>query len=746
MAVTAEQIRAWIASNPNASTAQIQTAMTDNGVSSQMLASVLGTQPLLNAPAEVQVMQYNNWSQGAPALTNDANRASIMQRFGLTPQEAAQYSKIPVEEIQKRYDTGLAQATAPITSGKVTDQQIATYLAGNPNAPDAQLSALMTQYGVTPLQMSRVTGGSIPDIEKRLAAVTQAQAENIPTGLAGFESSIKKGLADTTKTLRDAETLSRQDLSTSQKEVDKLYDKNITGLQDASTVAAQDLTSAQKEVAKLYGKNITGLQDASTVAAKDLSTSQNEVARLYGKNITGLQDAGNVAAQDLTSAQEQVAKLYGLNIADIQAAGTKARSDVEGTFKTAGSYYTPYQQAGTQALSLQQALSGASGQQAFDQAYQESPYIAFLREQGMRANLAGASATGGLGGGNVQKELNRFGQGLASQGLQQQIGNLQNLSAQGLNAAGGAAGVQTGLGTNLANLGTGVAGNVSNQRGALAGFESGTGTNLANLRTGTASNIANQGSQLAGYESGTGTNLANLRTGTASNIANQGGQLAGYESGTGTNLANLRTGTASNIANQGSQLAGYVSGTGVNLANIGQQTGANIANFQGSAASGLATQRMNAGISLQNQIDAATTNLARLAETQGTNFANAYQNQTGAVQNLNTGAANAYAGNTIGLANQQSSVLGGQQYTPNYVPDYAQQYANVFNAGSAGYELGGMAGQPNKPTTTNPNLVVNPSAAMNNPYATSYNPYTVAAKPPQFNTTFSPSLLTGRYY
>ena len=591
MAVTAEQIQSWIAANPNASTAQIQQAMTDNGVSSEMLASVLGTQPLLNAPAEVQVMQYNNWSQGAPALTNDANRASIMQRFGLTPQEAAQYSNIPVEQIQQRYDTGLAQATAPITSGKVTDQQIATYLAGNPKASDAQLSALMSQYGVTPAQMSKVTGGSIPDIEKRLLGVTQAQAENIPTGLAGFESSINKGLADTTKTLRDAETLSRQ----------------------------------------------------------DLSTSQNEVARLYGKNIAGLQDAGNVAAQDLTSAQEQVAKLYGLNIADIQAAGTKARSDVEGTFKTAGSYYTPYQQAGTQALSLQQALSGASGQQAFDQAYQESPYIAFLREQGMRANLAGASATGGLGGGNVQKELNRFGQGLASQGLQQQIGNLQNLSAQGLNAAGGAAGVQTGLGTNLANLGTGVAGDVSNQRGALAG----------------------------------------------------------YESGTGTNLANLRTGTASNIANQGSQLAGYVSGTGINLANLGQQTGTNIANFQGSAASGLASQRMNAGISLQNQIDAATTNLARLSEAQGTNLANAYQKQTGAVQGLNTGAANAYTGLSTELASQQSALAAGQEYTRMPVPDYAQQYRDVFNAGSAGYELGGMAGQPKpttQPTTFDPNF------------------------------------------
>ena len=589
MAVTAEQIRAWIAENPQASTEQIQQAMTSNGVSSQMVASVLGTQPALNAPAEVRAMQYDNWSQSAPALANDANRALIMQRFGVTPQEVAQYSNIPSEQIQQRYDTGLAQATAPIISGKVTEQQIATYLAGNANASDAELSALMTQYGVTPLQMSRVTGRSIPDIEKRVLGVKQAQAENIPTGLAGFESSINKGLADTTGTLRNAETLSRQ----------------------------------------------------------DLSSSQNEVARLYSKNITGIQDASTVAAQDLTSAQEEVAKLYGLNIADIQAAGTKARTDVEDKFKTADSYYTPYQEAGTQALTLQQALSGTSGQQAFDQAYQESPYIAFLREQGMRANLAGASATGGLGGGNVQKELNRFGQGLASQGLQQQIGNLQNLSAQGLNAASGAAGVQTGLGTNLANIGTGVAGDVSNQRGALAG----------------------------------------------------------YESGTGTNLANLRTGTASNIANQGSQLAGYVSGTGVNLANTSQQTGVNVANFQASAASGIATQRMKAGESLQNQIDSATINLAKLADAQGTNLANAYQKQSGALQQLNTGAADTYAKNTVGLANEQSglavgladkqsSLAGGQPYARMPVPDYAQQAANVYNAGSAGWELGGMYGQP----------------------------------------------------
>src|SRR5690606_23924427 len=59
----------------------------------------------------------------------------------------------------------------------------------------------------------------------------------------------------------------------------------------------------------------------------------------------------------------------------------------------------PYMESGEQALQMERALSGALGQEAFDEAYQESPYMRFLQEQGNRAVLSGASATGGLGGG-----------------------------------------------------------------------------------------------------------------------------------------------------------------------------------------------------------------------------------------------------------------------------------------------------------------------------------------------------------
>jgi hypothetical protein len=150
-----------------------------------------------------------------------------------------------------------------------------------------------------------------------------------------------------------------------------------------------------------------------------------------------------------------------------------------------------------------------------------------------------------------------------------------------------------------------------------------------------------------------------------------------------------------------------VSGTGVNLANIGQQTGTNIANFQGSAASGIATQRMKAGESLQNQIDSATINLANLANAQGKDIAGQFGTQTKAIQNLNLGAADAYAGNTVGLAGQQSSLAAGQPYTQAPAPNYAKWAEDAGAAAKAGYDLGGMIGQPKpttQPTTFDPNF------------------------------------------
>lgn len=220
----------------------------------------------------------------------------------------------------------------------------------------------------------------------------------------------------------------------------------------------------------------------------------------------------------------------------------------------------PYAEAGTNALQQQLALSGALGQDAFNQAYQESPQMAFLREQGMRANLAAAGATGGLGGGNVQKELQRFGQGLASQGLQQQIQNLDVLRAGGQNAAGTQANIATGLGSQQLNaqmaLGQGLAGQ-SSMYGLPAAQQIGNlGINLATGRTNAGQQLANQygaaATALSNVYSGQGANLANMLGGQTASIIDQRNAAAMNEAraqqGYGADMANIQSGIGNQIA------------------------------------------------------------------------------------------------------------------------------------------------------------------------------------------------------
>lgn len=98
----------------------------------------------------------------------------------------------------------------------------------------------------------------------------------------------------------------------------------------------------------------------------------------------------------------------------------------------------PFIQGAGGAFQQQQALSGASGleaqQQAFSQ-FQESPNVAFLREQGLRGIDTGASARGQLGSGSRDKARIGFSQGLALQDFNNQFNRLGNVSRQGLSAA-----------------------------------------------------------------------------------------------------------------------------------------------------------------------------------------------------------------------------------------------------------------------------------------------------------------------
>lgn len=136
----------------------------------------------------------------------------------------------------------------------------------------------------------------------------------------------------------------------------------------------------------------------------------------------------------------------------------------------------PYTEAGTGALTQQQALLGLGtpgAQQQAITALQASPQFQALQQQGENAILQNASATGGLRGGNVQGALAQFRPALLSSLINQQYERLGGLTALGQNAAAGVGNAGMSTGSNIATLlgrqGQAQAGGILGQQSALTG-------------------------------------------------------------------------------------------------------------------------------------------------------------------------------------------------------------------------------------------------------------------------------------
>lgn len=329
-----------------------------------------------------------------------------------------------------------------------------------------------------------------------------------------------------------------------------------------------------------------------------------------------------------------LAQQYGTGLEQVQAAS-----------ESASGFMQPYQQAGETALQQQLALSGALGQDAFNQAYQESPQMAFLREQGMRANLAGSAATGGLGGGNVQKELQRFGQGLASQGLQNQIANLSGLTSAGQNAAGTMSNIATNLGTQ--QLGAQM--NLGNQLAAQnAQYGLPAAQTLGNLGVNLAAGRSRAGELLANQYGSAAGNLANVYAGQGRDISTMlGGQrnlLMDQYSNAATNEALAQQGYGADMANLQGNIAANIAGV--------PQAQINVPNYQGA---------------ITNALYAAGTGYDMFQPTQ---------------QATQPQGAGTYTGNLSG---------GWNQFVTN--PQNYNQQSYMFNPqAAAANALGGMTG------------------------------------------------------
>jgi hypothetical protein len=110
-----------------------------------------------------------------------------------------------------------------------------------------------------------------------------------------------------------------------------------------------------------------------------------------------------------------------------------------------------YQQAagGTQQLGNALGLNGAAGNAQAVQGFQNNPGYQFQLQQGNANILANQAATGQLNSGKTNLDLQTYGQGLANQGWNQYVQNLQPYMGAANSAAGGIGTLSAGLGNQL---------------------------------------------------------------------------------------------------------------------------------------------------------------------------------------------------------------------------------------------------------------------------------------------------------
>lgn len=359
-------------------------------------------------------------------------------------------------------------------------------------------------------------GAPMPQRFAPQAMRAQAMPQNMPqTGLMGYEQAMRQGLAGQ-------------------------QGAQLAGYNQARA----DLAGAQRTIGNQIGQGLYGAQQAMqggvNAAGQQMRDTMGQ-AQGIGQNY--LNQAGNVYNQGINQSAATTGQAVG-------------RLD-------------PFASRGASAFDRQAALSGALGRDAQAQAYSdfmESPAQAYLREQSERALTRNASATGGLAGGNVLKELQRNAIGLAAQDYENQFNRLGALSALGAQATG-----------QQANLFGQQAGREAQLRGQQAGDVTAMGRQLSALQ-------GQLGGQVMGYQQQAGQNLGNLtadmrarQAGYTGQIGQAGANLAyGQGQAAGGNIMGALSAIGANRMQVGRDIAGQQQQIGTNLANLINQQGAGV--------------------------------------------------------------------------------------------------------------------------------------------------------------------------
>lgn len=156
--------------------------------------------------------------------------------------------------------------------------------------------------------------------------------------------------------------------------------------------------------------------------------------------------------------QQQYQNWMNRSLDFLKAGSAQGRTDITGGLEKAYKLGQPYLQAGQQGLTEYLntlGLGGAQAQQTAFNKFRASPSYQYSLNQGILATQRGAAASGMVGSGAEARELQKTGQGLASQEFDAYQSKLANLAGMGERAAGVGAQMAYGAGGDLARLGLG---------------------------------------------------------------------------------------------------------------------------------------------------------------------------------------------------------------------------------------------------------------------------------------------------
>jgi len=637
-----------------------------------------------------QLIQSGN-DQAMAALLGRPSQMQLPQQAQLAP------SVMPTSGLRSRLQNGMVMSNQVAQTPEMM-QEDRLFNGQMPMAP----SSAGGQFGM-PIQSQQNVGGVAMPISEPMmptqmpTSITPTQMPQAPTmnqvdtsgiGLAGSEQALQQGLQGQTNAYLTG-------LNQATGTLQNTLGNQLGALRQGATGSANAINQGLQGQLGAYGGALNqstntlqqGLQGQLGYLNQGFGGAEQALNQ-YGAQALGAANQGyGQARQDIGNTLAGVGSAIGAGVGALQAGEDRALSNIDKFTGQAVNTLNPYAQTGQAALGQEAALSGAMGgaaqQQAINQ-FMESPGQKFLREQGEKAVLRNAAATGGLRGGSTLAALQERGIGLAAQNQQQQLENMRSLASRGQEASTNQAGFQQQAGTTGAGISAQLAGQQGQLYGQQAGIQGSLGGQLAGLANQSGqfgANILNQvGQNVSGLRSG----LGQLQSGAVGNVAgnvsqNQmgAGQLAGGAiSGAGGNLAQILSGLGQNesgaMGNIGQNIAqgqfgtgqnigNAISGTGQALSGLRTQAGRDVANQTNATTGQLSNNQLNLGQMLSGLDSSSAQQLMQLiigGATSGANqqnsiaqlLANLATGQGSNLANLQTQIGNAQASGTVGSA------------------------------------------------------------------------------------------------